>query len=171
MTVVTPERIMEIGMAHWPARTLQTAVKLDVFTALGKKAMTGEELRRALDLHKRANPDFFDALVALKFLERDGDGPDAKYRNGEEAAAFLDKASPAYIGGFLEMAHDRLYPFWADLHVALKTGEPQNEVKRFGKSMFEELYADPKRLEQFMGAMSGVSAGNFMAISLKPKLN
>jgi hypothetical protein len=27
--------------------------------------------------------------------------------------------------------------------------------------MFEELYSDPARLEQFMGAMAGISAGNF----------
>ena len=29
--------------------------------------------------------------------------------------------------------------------------------------MFEELYADPERLEQFMHAMAGISAGNFHA--------
>jgi hypothetical protein len=54
-------------------------------------------------------------------------------RNSEEAAAFLDAASPTFAGGFLLMAHDRLYPFWVDLDEALRTGEPQNEVKRTGK--------------------------------------
>ena len=33
--------------------------------------------------------------------------------------------------------------------------------------MFEELYADPARLEQFMGAMSGISPGNFEAFAEK----
>ena len=33
--------------------------------------------------------------------------------------------------------------------------------------MFEELYADPARLEQFMSAMSGISAGNFHALAEK----
>ena len=37
-------------------------------------------LQKALDLHDRANPDFFDTLVALKFLDRDGDGPEGRYR-------------------------------------------------------------------------------------------
>ena len=33
--------------------------------------------------------------------------------------------------------------------------------------MFEELYADPARLEQFMQAMAGISAGNFHALAEK----
>lgn len=165
MNALSPARIMEVGMACWPSRVLQTAVKLGLFTALGDKAMTGKELQKTLGLHDRANPDFFDALVALKFLERDGDGPEGRYRNTDETAAFLVKTSPAYLGGFLEMAHDRLYRFWADLDVALKTGEPQNEIKKTGKSMFNELYSKPERLEQFMDAMTGVSAGNFMTLA------
>ena len=54
------------------------------------------------------------------------------------------------MGGILEMANARLYPFWGDLTEALKTGQPQNEVKHTGSGMFEELYSDPARLEQFM---------------------
>jgi predicted O-methyltransferase YrrM len=167
MTEITPERIMQIGMGFWPARTLQAALKLDLFTVLGGGVMTGAELCAALGLAPRANPDFFDALVALRILERDGDGPAAAYRNSEEAAAFLDAASPTFAGGFLLMAHDRLYPFWVDLDEALRTGEPQNEVKRTGKPMFDELYTDPARLEQFLAAMSGASTGNFMMLAEK----
>lgn len=161
MSELTPARIMQVGMGYWPARTLQTAASLELFTKLGKGGMTAEQLRTALKLAPRASPDFFDALVALKFLERDGDGPGAIYRNSEEAAMFLDSASPAYIGGFLQMAHDRLYPFWSGLRKALESGEAQNEATHSGKSLFDELYADPNRLEQFMAAMSGVSSGNF----------
>ena len=46
-----------------------------------------------------------------------------------EAAAFLDPASPSYLGGILLMANRRLYSFWADLTEALRTGKPQNENK------------------------------------------
>src|SRR5438876_12142087 len=80
-----------------------------------------------------------------------------------ESAAFLDRRSPGYVGGFLEMANARLYPFWGELSEALRTGKPQNELKRTGTSMFEELYRDPARLEQFMHAMSGISVGHFTA--------
>jgi len=167
MDVLTPNRIIRMGMGHWPARTLQTAIKFGLFTVLGPGGMTGEQLRGALDLAQRANPDFFDALVALGMLDREGDGPLAIYSNSKEAAAFLDKASPTYIGGFLEMNHDRFYPFWVDLGAALKTGKPQNETKHRGGPVFDTIYADPERLEQFLAAMSGVSTGNFQALAAK----
>ena len=71
-TPLTPARIMEVGMAFWPARTLLTAIKLGVFTELGKGSMTGAELCDALALHARSTPDFFDTLVALRFLPKPG---------------------------------------------------------------------------------------------------
>jgi len=67
----------------------------------------------------------------------------------------------------LEMANARLYPFWADLTEALKSGAPQNETKHSGAPLFAKLYEAPERLEQFMNAMSGVSAGNFKAFAQK----
>ena len=88
MPPLSPARLFEIGMGFWPAKTLLSAVEVGVFTALGSQALTGDELQRALHLHPRANPDFFDALVALRLLERDGDGPTARYRNTPETAAF-----------------------------------------------------------------------------------
>jgi hypothetical protein len=151
-------------MAFWPARTLLSAVELDLFTVLGDGAMTGADLGQALGLHSRANPDFFDTLVALGFLERDGDGPSGLYRNTAETAAFLDRRSARSIGGFLEMAGARLYPFWGHLNTALKTGLPQNETREGGASVFEELYRKPERLQQFLEAMAGISAGNFQSL-------
>jgi len=65
------------------------------------------------------------------------------------------------------MANDRLYGFWGGLTEALQTGRPQNEIKQTGRSMFEELYGDPARLEQFMQAMVGISMGNFHALADK----
>ncbi|MEA2545740.1 MAG: hypothetical protein QOI09_1013, partial [Chloroflexota bacterium] len=127
----------------------------------------GEEIAERIGLHERAIYDFLDTLVALKLLERDGDGRKGRYRNTADTAVFLDKDSPAYIGGILEMSNARLYRFWGDLTEALQTGQPQNEIKHTGKPMFEELYSDPARLEQFMQAMKGVSAGNFHALAEK----
>ena len=164
---LTPARIMEVGMAFWPSKVLLSAIKLGLFTQLGKDARTGAELRDALNLHPRSDPDFFDTLVALRFLERDGDGEGATYRNTAETGLFLDRNSPAFMGGFLEMANDRLYPFWGNLVDGLKTGKAQNETKDGGKGVFEELYSQPERLEQFMDAMAGISFGNFQAFAEK----
>jgi predicted O-methyltransferase YrrM len=165
----TPDasRIIQTGFGFWSSKVLLTAVKLELFTVLGARAMTGVELGNALGLHPRGIWDFFDALVALRFLTRDGDGPQARYANTDETRIFLDKHSPEYVGGMLEMCNDRLFRFWTDLEAALKTGQPQNEVKHSQKPMFEELYADLPRLEQFMGAMTGISRANFAALADK----
>lgn len=167
MNTLSQARIMEVGMAFWPSKVLLSAIEIGLFTKLGDNAMTGGDLQIALGLHPRANPDFFDTLVALHFLEREGDGPDAKYRNTAETALFLDRNSPGFMGGFLEMANARLYSFWGDLTEGLRTGKPQNEIKQTGAPMFAELYSEPERLEQFMDAMSGISAGNFQAFADK----
>ncbi len=154
-------------MAFWPAKILLSAVELGLFTKLGAGSLNGRELQDALGLHARANPDFFDTLVALRFLDRDGEGDGARYRNTAETALFLDRQSPQFIGGFLEMANARLYRYWGDLTEGLQTGKAQNELKTSGASMFAELYSKPERLEQFMDAMSGISSGNFNAFAEK----
>jgi predicted O-methyltransferase YrrM len=138
-----------------------------LFTHLGGQSMTGEEIGAHLRLHPRAVHDFLDGLVAMKILERDGEGLRGRYRNGAEATAFLDQRSPGYVGGFLKMANTRLYPNWADLTEALRTGRPQNETKDTGRPLFEEIYSDPKRLEQFAQAMSGMTAARARALAEK----
>jgi hypothetical protein len=162
-----PSQILQTATAFWPSKVLLSAVGLGVFTALGKSAMTAEELGKKLGMHPRGWYDFFDTLVALKFLERDGDGASGRYKNTLDTGFFLDKASPAYIGGIADMMNTRLYRFWGELETALKTGKPQNEIKSSGKSMFAELYSDPARLGTFLEAMSGFQGGNFMALAGK----
>src|SRR5215470_3980177 len=155
--------ILQTAFGFWSSKVLLTAVEFGLFTRLGDRGLTGAELGAELDLHPRGIYDFFDALVATGFLERDGDGPAAKYRNTEAGALYLDRNSPRYVGGILEMLNARLFRYWHDLPTALRTGEPQNEVKHGQKGLFEELYAELPKLEQFMGAMTGLSRLNFEA--------
>ena len=59
--------------------------------------LTGTELSKELGLHPRGIADFLDALVAMKFLEREGAGANAKYFNTAAGELYLDHASPRYI--------------------------------------------------------------------------
>lgn len=166
-TSLDPTRILETGFAFGPSKILLTAVEFGLFTQLAGQRMTGTQLAAKLGLHPRGIWDFFDALVALGFLQRDGDGPAALYGNAPDADLFLDRNKSNYVGGILEMASARLFRFWGDLGEALKTGKPQNEIKHTGDNMFDALYAEPARLEQFMSAMRGISMGNFNAFAQK----
>ncbi|SMF65655.1 Ubiquinone/menaquinone biosynthesis C-methylase UbiE [Tistlia consotensis] len=167
MTEPDPSQIMQLGMGFLASKTLLSAVELGLFTELARRPMTAPEIGQALGLSPRAVPDFPDALVALKVLERRGDGPEARYSNTAEGALFLDRNGPAYVGGLLEMANARLFRHWADLTEGLKTGLAQNEVKHTGTSIFETLYASPELLEQFLNAMAGASFGNVRALAAK----
>src|SRR5438876_982384 len=164
---VDPGPILQTAFAFWSSKVLLTAVEFEVFTKLGDRRITGGELGAELGLHPRAVSDFFDALVAMRFLEREGDGPSAKYFNTPAGAVYLDRGQPRYVGGILVMLNARLFKFWHDLPEALRTGRPQNEAKHGEKGIFEELYADLPKLEQFMGAMTGLSRINFEAFADK----
>lgn len=164
---LSPDAILQTGFSFWSSKVLLTAVEFGLFTKLADRHLAGAELGAELKLHPRAVPDFFDALVAMKFLGREGDGPHAKYFNTPEGSLFLIESSPRYIGGILVMLNARLFKFWNDLPEALRSGKPQNEVKHGQKGIFEELYSDLPRLEQFMGAMTGLSRINFEAFADK----
>ncbi len=159
----TPDAILQLGMGFWGSKTLLSAVELGVFSELAARGPSdGETLHERLGLHERSWRDFFDALVALGMLARE----DGRYANTPETDLFLDRAKPSYVGGMLEMANARLYPFWGSLTEGLRTGQPQNEAKT-GGDFFAALYADPARLRQFAKAMSGISAGAAHALAAK----
>ena len=160
---VTPESIMQLGLGFWGSKTLLSAIELDLFTELAKTPLSAEELTARLKLHSRSARDFFDALVALGMLEREND----LYRNTPATEMFLDRSKLTYLGGMLEMANERLYPFWGSLTEGLRTGLPQNEVKTGGAGLFENIYGDPDRLRLFLGAMTGLSMGASRTIAQK----
>ncbi|MBA3256797.1 MAG: methyltransferase [Pyrinomonadaceae bacterium] len=159
----SPDGIMQLGLGFWGSKTLLSACELGLFSELAAGSLSLEELSERFQLHPRSARDFLDALVALKMLTRDGD----RYANTPATTMFLDRAKPTYIGGMLEMANARLYPFWGSLTEALRTGELQNEAKAGGQSFFAALYADPMRLEGFLKAMTGLSLGSAAAIAEK----
>jgi hypothetical protein len=162
-----PSHIMETSTAFWASKVLLTAVEFGLFSTLGGESMTALQLGERLGIHPRGRFDFLDALVAMNFLDRDGDGPEGLYRNTPESNAFLNIASPAYIGGLPEMLNKRLFGFWNHLGTALRTGEAQTEIKIHGKPMFEELYASESRLRTFLEAMTGFQFANFVQLGEK----
>lgn len=157
----TPDAILQLGHAFWGSKALLSAVELGLFSDLAEAGpLDGEALRERLGLHPRGARDFFDALVALGMLER----AEGVYCNARAAELFLDRSKPSYVGGVLEIAGTRLWELWGSLTEALRTGKPQNEIKR-GGDLFEALYGDPEKLRGFVKAMTGVSAGAARALA------
>jgi SAM-dependent methyltransferase len=161
MTQPAPDRIMDVGLGFWSSKVLLSAIEIDVFTELAQQSGDLASLRPRLGLHPRSARDFLDALVALGFLQRQG----GVYGNTPATDLFLDRRKSSYIGGVLEMANNRLYQFWSHLTEALRTGEIQNEAKHGGEDFFGAMYADPRRLREFLRAMSGISRGANICIA------
>jgi hypothetical protein len=160
---LSPEHILQTGLAFWASKTLLSAIEIEVFTELAKGPEELHSLTGRLGLHHRSSRDFLDSLVALGFLERHDD----RYSNTPSTDYFLDRHKPSYLGGILEMANKRLYPYWGRLTTALRTGERQNESADGNQDMFSALYADPARLKEFLRAMTGLSHGANLAIASK----
>src|SRR5438045_2621658 len=108
---VTPEPILQLGLAFWGSKTLLSAVELGLFTHLAQGPRDAKSVALGLELHPKSVRDFLDALVSLGMLERVGD----EYRNSATTDLFLDRNKPSYVGGMLEMGNARLYPFWGSL--------------------------------------------------------
>ena len=123
---VSPEHILQVGLGFWGSRTSAERRGTGPLHRAGGQA---GHRRRAAHAARRCIPrsarDFFDALVALGFLER----TDGIYTNTPAARLFLDRNKPSYVGGILEMCSRRLYGFWNGLTDGSRTGQPQNEVK------------------------------------------
>ena len=157
---VTPDAIMQLGLGFWASKTMLSAIELGVFTELAAGPLDAGALGRRVGLHPRSTRDFLDALVALRMLDR----RDGAYANTPAADRFLDRAKPSYVGGMLEMANARLYPFWGALTEGLRTGRPQNESAG-GQDFFSTLYGDPDRLRRFLHGMTGLSVAAAEAIA------
>jgi SAM-dependent methyltransferase len=151
-TPVTPDRISELGKAFRASKALFSAVELGVFTVLAKGPRDLQELRADVGIAERGARDFFDSLVALGLLERDADGC---YSNGPEAALYLDRGKPTYIGGELGNLDKHGYPHWQFLTEALKTGKPQS-IAAAG-NYFLDLYSDQSALATYAEGMTGGS--------------
>jgi hypothetical protein len=95
-----PSLILHTAFGFWQSKVLLTAVEMGLFTKLADRHLTGAELGAELKLHPRGIADFFDALVAMKFLGREGEGSQAKYFTRPKAHYSLMKLARVTSGAF-----------------------------------------------------------------------
>jgi SAM-dependent methyltransferase len=157
--------IIRTGLGFWDARVLMAAIELGVFAELAERpGATVDELTERLGLHPRGARDFFDALVALRLLNKEGD----RYHNTGATNVHLNPARPEMdVSGMLGFIHGRFYEEWSKLPASLRTGEPQSDITAGGKDAFAALYADRERVRRFQRAMHGSSLGAKLVIADK----
>jgi 2-polyprenyl-3-methyl-5-hydroxy-6-metoxy-1,4-benzoquinol methylase len=84
--------------AYQRTEALRAAVELDLFSLVGGGHRTAAELADACQAAPRGIRILTDYLTILGFLHKHGD----RYELTADAKAFLDRESPAYLGGAVE---------------------------------------------------------------------
>lgn len=92
-----PARIFDALTAYQRTAALKAAIELDLFTAIGAAGAggtTAAELAQRTGGATRGVRSLCDRLVVDQLLGKEGE----RYTLGTDAAAFLDRASPAFVG-------------------------------------------------------------------------
>ena len=92
---LSPERIFTTLTAYQQAYALKAAIELDLFTAIGEGANEPALLAKRLKAAERGVRILADYLTVHGFLRKEN----GKYLLTQESAVFLDRRSPACMGG------------------------------------------------------------------------
>src|SRR5690242_6562441 len=98
MPPLSPQPIMDAMTAYQRTAALKAAIALDVF-GHARGGADAAELARRCNAAERGIRILCDTLTVQGFLAKDGAG---RYSPSPESAAFLDRASPTYLGGIAD---------------------------------------------------------------------
>lgn len=118
-----PGKILETSGAYWQTFTLHVGVRLGIFTRIGNDSVQAEDLAQEIGADSRGLGQLLNALAAMGLLVKEG----GRYRNTDEAKAYLVQDSPRYVG-YMVMHHHHLVGAWSRLSEAVQTGGPVREV-------------------------------------------
>lgn len=115
----SPNLFFETVNAYQRTEALRTALELDLFTHAAAGRRTAAELAGACKADPRGVRILADYLTTLGFLHKKGD----RYEPTPDSAAFLDRSSPAYLGGAVEFLLDpAMRACFAELTAAVRKG-------------------------------------------------
>jgi predicted O-methyltransferase YrrM len=127
--------LLELSGYFWKTGTLHAAVKLDVFTLIGKKQLTSVKVAEKLDTAPKGVERLLNALVAMELLSKVND----TYSNTPSSLELLSKDSPKYLGHII-MHHHHLVEPWSQLDRCVQSGQPIRERSSFGKKEWRESF-------------------------------
>jgi predicted O-methyltransferase YrrM len=131
----SPGELLELSGVFWKTCALHTAVKLDVFTAIGDDQLTAEQIAKSIRGAQRGVVRLLNALVAMELLEK----VDDTFANLPSSQTFLSKASPKYIGHII-LHHHHLMESWSQLDESVLSGQPIRARSSFDKKAWRESF-------------------------------
>jgi len=94
----TPQLFFQTINAYQRTEALKSAIELEVFTAIGEGNSTASDIAKRCSTSERGMRILCDYLCVIGFVAKQ----DQRYSLTPDTAMFLDKRSPAYLGGATE---------------------------------------------------------------------
>ena len=120
----SPQHIFQTLNAHQQTAALKAAIELDLFTAIDEGNSSAKDIAKRLNASERGVRILGDFLTIQGFLRKEDSG----YHLGADAALFLSKRSPHYMGtivGFL--TNQQHYENFSRLADAVRRGGTASE--------------------------------------------
>ncbi|MDX1776265.1 MAG: methyltransferase [Desulfobulbales bacterium] len=127
-------RLLSTSSAYWRSSTIHTAVKLEIFNAIGAEQLSAAEIGEKTGASERGLTMLLNALTALGLVEH----TDGCYRNSGFSRECLVKGEPGYIG-YIIMHHFHLVDAWAKLPEAVMAGSPVDK-RSYGEEVERESF-------------------------------
>jgi ubiquinone/menaquinone biosynthesis C-methylase UbiE len=121
----TPERFFGAINAYEQTEAMKAAVELEIFTAIAEGNTTAAAIAKRCEASERGVRVLCDFLTIHGFLTKDG----TQYGLTADSAVFLNRKSPAYVGGVIEFL---LTPRVREAHALLTEA-----VRRGGSALGE----------------------------------
>ena len=94
----SPQLFFQTINAHMRTEALKSAIELEVFTAIGEGNTTAAEIAKRCQTSEKGMRVLCDYLTIMEMLTK----KDGRYALTLDSSVFLDKHSPAYLGGATE---------------------------------------------------------------------
>lgn len=115
----SPQLFFQTVNAYQRTEALKAAIELQVFTAIAEGNATAAEISARCSSSERGMRILCDFLCIMGFLTKDGN----RYSLTQDSAVFLDKRSPAYLGGAIRfISSPELTAGFKDIAAAVRKG-------------------------------------------------
>ena len=154
----TPQLFFQTISAYQNTEALKAAIELEVFSAIAEGSQTPEAISKKCRASERGIRILCNYLCIMGFLEKKDD----QYSLTADSAAFLDKRSPAYLGGVIDfLLSPMLTEGFRDLATVVRKGSttipnegavaPENPIwVKFARAMAPMMAMPAKFLAQIV---------------------
>jgi ubiquinone/menaquinone biosynthesis C-methylase UbiE len=151
MPEVTPELIFQVANGFMAAKHLFVANEVGLFVALAASPGTLDDVAQRTGIPRRTLRILADAMVALGFLERQGD----QYQNTPVASTFLSGRTPTDLRPALRYWNQLNYQRWTELEA----------VVRMEQAVFGEFAFTAEEQQLYTEGVEAITAGTARALA------